>query len=111
MNTKPYPNKSFSHPVTVVHFDLPRRRETKQIQKVLKELQKHRKSCPNCGGLLPEISFYMAGKQFYFVCYRIEDCERTIWDGEKEIHTPTKVLATTDYAKLGSYCEKIEAST
>lgn len=60
------------------------------LREFLQEDMANPKHCPNCGGMLPELSFDYKGKRFRFTCYMIEQ------DG--------KIIAKTDYAKFAKYC-------
>jgi len=87
-------------------MDFAKKREINQIRELLETLLDGKNHCPNCGGLIPELSLVMAGKQFHFVCHEIAEQEKFSWEGDKEKHTPRKVLATTDYKKLVEYLKK-----
>ncbi len=89
-------------------MDYPDRQRSKKIRKTLKTLLEQKKHCPNCGGLVPELSFLMDGKEFLFVCHAIVQRESWTWDAQKEIHTPQKTLAQTDYKQFAKYCAKKE---
>jgi len=51
------------------------------------------KNCPNCGGLIPELSFTFKGKTYFFACYMITEDE--------------KVIAQTDYRKFAKYYNRL----
>ncbi len=96
------------HFVVYVQMDSPARRDTKKIQQTLKMLLEQKEHCPNCGGLVPELSFQMDGKQFTFTCHEIAEMETWKFFNEKETHKPRKVLAQTDYKQFAKYCAKKE---
>ena len=62
------------------------RKSLKQRLRVISRIN----NFPTCGGLPNEIGFEYNGATYYFTCYKIEK------DG--------KVIAGTDYAKFGKYC-------
>jgi len=61
----------------------------KKIAKGFNSRKEHH--CPNCGGLLPELSVIFENKLYKFTCYEIESMKTG------------KVLKKTDYKKLGEY--------
>ena len=68
-----------------------------ELRKFLQEDMAKPKYCPNCGGMLPELSFEYKGKRFRFTCYMIEENGKT--------------LAKTDYAKFAKYCKATTKET
>ena len=61
------------------------------LRQFLQEDMVKPKHCPNCGGMIPELSFEYKGKRFRFTCYMIEENGKTI--------------AKTDYTKFAKYCK------
>jgi hypothetical protein len=53
------------------------RRFTPDLQEALEtylgELFSKAETCPDCGGILPELILDCDGKQYYFTCYEIEN--------------------------------------
>ena len=63
----------------------------KKIAKGFNSRKEHH--CPNCGGLLPELSVIFENKLYKFTCYEIESMKTG------------KVLKKTDYKKFQNFLQ------
>jgi hypothetical protein len=64
-----------------------------QIETVLKEAFSKPMQCSRCGGMLPDLMFVLGKRTYKFTCWQITEKDR--------------VIAETDYEKLGAYCQAV----
>jgi hypothetical protein len=63
----------------------------RELAGAIYDIWKNRKKCPNCGGIVPEITVEWEGRQYRFTCYKIVSKKSG------------KTLLETDYKKLAHY--------
>jgi hypothetical protein len=63
----------------------------KRILEYVEALEKEAVNCGSCGGLVPELHFYLGNKTFRLTCFQIEE--------EKE------VKKETNYKQFGQWCQ------
>ena len=63
-----------------------------QLKHYLREELGEAKNCPNCGGLLPELTLVYKGKTYSFTCTQI--IGKRGW-----------VIAKTNYEQFSKYCQ------
>jgi len=66
----------------------------RRLREFLKCLPLKAKNCPNCGGIIPELSFTYEDTTYFFTCYQI------LKNGV--------VTAKTDYTKFAKYCKVLK---
>lgn len=61
-------------------------------------LRKDRKNCPNCGGIVPEITVKWKDREYRFTCYKIVSLKSG------------KTLSRTDYKRMRDYLSGIRTT-
>jgi hypothetical protein len=62
-----------------------------QLAIAIQDIWKNRKKCPNCGGIVPEITVQWEEREYRFACWKIVSKKSG------------KTLLETDYKKLAHY--------